>query len=62
MPVNIQVIPNGPLKVDGDFVIHKSNGSPEMHHGAEAFLCRCGHSKNAPFCDASHKKAGFVGE
>jgi CDGSH-type Zn-finger protein len=60
MPTQIQHIPNGPLKIDGDFQLLKADGSEIEHQGGQAFLCRCGHSANKPFCDGSHKKAGFT--
>lgn len=50
----IRVIPNGPLKVTkaeilvGDAVDFTSDTQA-------VYLCRCGLSKNKPFCDGSHK-------
>jgi CDGSH-type Zn-finger protein len=62
MTVKITPTPNGYLKVEGDFVIQKPDGTVIPHHGERATLCRCGHSNNKPFCDDSHKKVGFVAD
>jgi len=32
----------------------------EEKEGKVVALCRCGHSGNKPFCDGSHKAAGFT--
>ncbi|MFY9178524.1 MAG: CDGSH iron-sulfur domain-containing protein [Venatoribacter sp.] len=32
----------------------------ELEAGKEYFWCRCGRSKNQPFCDGSHKGTGFT--
>jgi CDGSH-type Zn-finger protein/uncharacterized Fe-S cluster protein YjdI len=44
----------GPYAVRGDI---RLNGEPA---GFRATLCRCGASKNKPFCDGSHHEAGFT--
>jgi CDGSH iron-sulfur domain-containing protein 3 len=51
---------NGPYHVKGDFKIVTQGGRPIDVDKDEAWLCRCGHSNHKPFCDGSHKKAGFV--
>ena len=52
----ITVNNNGSLKVEGDFVIVDKNGEAYNLQGREIIsLCRCGMSKNKPFCDGSHK-------
>jgi len=53
----LKLISKGPLKVEGNFTILKPDGQPfELANANEAYLCICGHSKNKPFCDGSHKK------
>ena len=49
---------NGPLEAKGALEITAASGL-RLHRGTRAFLCRCGQSKNKPFCDGSHKTAGF---
>ena len=58
--VTIQVRENGPLKVTGPITILDAEGVPfELPQGSSIVLCRCGHSKNKPFCDTTHREAGF---
>lgn len=47
---------NGSLKIEGDFEIVDPEGNAYGLGGRELVsLCRCGQSKNKPFCDGSHK-------
>lgn len=50
--------PDGPLLLSGNFTIAAASGR-KAWKGKKAALCRCGHSNNKPFCDGSHKGAGF---
>lgn len=54
----ITVNNNGSLKVEGDFEIVDAQGNSYGLDGRTTLgLCRCGLSKNKPFCDGSHKSS-----
>ncbi len=57
-PLTITSAPDGPLVVSGNFAIISSSGRVAWT-GTKAALCRCGESKNRPFCDGEHKRIGF---
>jgi CDGSH-type Zn-finger protein/uncharacterized Fe-S cluster protein YjdI len=49
---------DGPLYVQGDLAIVST--TVDVHGETRAALCRCGASKNKPFCDNSHQDIDFV--
>ena len=60
-PVAVEPQPNGPLKLTGNLEIVSGTGRT-VNRVTRTFLCRCGQSKNKPYCDGSHKAAGFEAE
>ena len=52
---------NGPYLLPASIKIvdHLGNEFPLPAGKENIALCRCGHSKNKPFCDGSHKQCGF---
>jgi CDGSH-type Zn-finger protein len=53
---SITVRPNGSLRVKGATLI---GADGNVISDKETYsLCRCGHSKDKPFCDGSHREGG----
>jgi CDGSH-type Zn-finger protein len=61
-PLTIRCRENGPLLVQGAFKImdHVGNEFVLPADKDVVALCRCGNSKNKPFCDGSHRTCGFL--
>lgn len=49
---------NGPYKLEGPFTLVSADRKVTIVASGTA-LCRCGLSRNKPFCDSSHKSADF---
>ncbi len=59
--LEITPFPNGPLGVAGSVEICAGTGR-NLNRTTKAALCRCGHSRNKPYCDGSHKAASFTAD
>jgi CDGSH iron-sulfur domain-containing protein 3 len=59
--VTIRIRDNGPILVEGPIRLVDAEGRefPRDPTKLSVALCRCGQSKNLPFCDGSHKTCGF---
>lgn len=56
----IKALKDGPYKVDGPVIIEDASGQvKEILQDQSVTLCRCGQSKNKPYCDGTHVKIGF---
>ena len=56
--LRIDLAPDGPIRLDGPFELRSADGTA-VQTGERCALCRCGDSKNKPFCDGSHNSTGF---
>ncbi len=61
MSTKVKITPaeNGPFLVEGTMEITRLSDGEKFEINGKAALCRCGGSKNKPFCDGSHKTNGF---
>lgn len=52
-----KLIPNGPIVIEGNYTLKCKRQTTDSKK--KMSFCRCGASANKPFCDGSHKGAGF---
>jgi CDGSH-type Zn-finger protein len=60
--VRIRTLKDGPYEVRGAVQLVDANRAEFKLTEDPIYLCRCGQSKNKPFCDGSHKTCGFKAE
>ncbi len=57
--VVVTPLPDGPNQVAGGVVVKDADGNV-IKEAKTVYLCRCGFSKDKPFCDGSHKRHGWT--
>ena len=60
--VTVRVLKSGPYEVRGDSRLTDRKGGEYIGQKDPLYLCRCGQSKNKPYCDGSHAETGFIAE
>ena len=57
----ITVMKNGPLRLEGENlqILDPAGNAFGLGGRTVISLCRCGQSRNKPFCDGSHNHHGF---
>lgn len=56
--VKVTAAKDGPLLVDGNLELVSGTGRT-LNRVVKTALCRCGQSGKKPYCDGTHRKAGF---
>lgn len=58
--VVIKALKDGPYEVAGGAKLFDHEGKEYQEDQIEPlYLCRCGQSRNRPFCDGTHEEIGF---
>jgi len=60
LETKVEVLEDGPLLVYGTLKVTHKDGKEETKNKTTAF-CRCGASRNKPYCDGAHLNEGFKG-
>ena len=61
--VTVKALKDGPYEVAGGAKVLDYTGKGYAESAIDPlYLCRCGASKNKPFCDGSYEEIGFESE
>ena len=55
---HITITPRGPMKIEGKCELTDYNDCL-IEYSGDLYLCRCGQSRNKPFCDGIHKEINW---
>lgn len=58
--LTIKLFTNGPALIEGTYEV--IGGDSKTNTTKKMSFCRCGATENGPFCDGSHKPAGFIAD